>query len=342
MTTVMNIFDENPAFRTAEFNTEVVRKIDYKPQLLGSLGLFKPIYSRSRTILIAKKEGTLNLIPTSETGAPPEDLDLEGADVRPFRTRRLAKGSTIYAESLQGVSALPMDEQVRDIQTEVADRVGQIMDDLELTWEHMRLGAVLGVVYDADGETVLNNWFTEWGISQAPEVDFALTTDTTDVRQKCRNIKRAMMKAAKGVWTPNTRVAALTGDAFFDDLVNHPQIKETKLGTEKASMLEDIEGYSAIEIEGITFINYRGTDDGTTLAIDTNKAKFFPVGANGAFQVGWAPAEFFPYVNQRGQEKYGMIVADKDRDAWRRPELYSYPLFICTRPEMLLRAKKSA
>lgn len=340
MSTVMNIFDQN-AFGVVELNEQVVRKVDYKPQLLGSLGLFKPIYSRSRIILIAKKENTLQLIPTSATGAPPEELDVTGMDLRPFRTTRLAKGSTIYAETLQGVAALPMDEQVRDIQSEVADRIGQITDDLELTWEHMRLGAVLGVVYDADGTTVINNWFTEWGITQAAEVDFALATDTTDVRKKCRDLKRAMQKAAKGVWTPGTRVGALTGDAFFDDLVNHKQIKETKLGNERAPALENIEGYSSIEIEGITFINYRGTDDGSTLSIPTDKAKFFPIGANGAFQVGYAPAEFFPYVNQRGQEKYGMIIADKDRDAWRRPEIYSYPLFICTRPEMLLRAKRA-
>lgn len=336
----MNIFDQN-AFGVVEFNEEVVRKIEFKPQLLGTLGLFKPIYSRSRIILIAKKEGVLQLIPTSSTGAPPEELDLTGMDIRPFRTVRLAKGSTIYAETLQGVAGLPMDEAVRDVQSEVADRTAQMTDDLELTWEHMRLGAVLGIVYDADGTTVINNWFTEWGIAPPAEVSFALDVDTTDVRKKCRDIKRSMQKAAKGVWTSGTRIGSLTGDQFFDDLVNHKQIKETKLGTERASSLENIEGYSSIEIEGITFINYRGTDDGSKLAIPSDKAKFFPIGANGAFQVGYAPAEFFPYVNQRGQEKYGMIIADKDRDAWRRPEIYSYPLFICTRPEMLLTAKRA-
>ena len=36
-----------------------------------------------------------------------------------------------------------------------------------------------------------------------------------------------------------------------------------------------------------------------------------------------------------------MIITDKDRDAWRRAEIYSYPLFICTRPEMLQTAKVS-
>ncbi len=339
-TSVMNIFDQD-AFGAVEFNQEVVQRVDFKPQLLGALNLFSPIYSRSRTIVIANKDGVLSLIPTSATGAPPVELIPEGAKLRPFQTYRLAKGSTIYAEELQGVYALPMMDQVKEIQQEVSDRTGQITDDMELTWEHMRLGAVLGVVYDADGATVLNNWFTEWGITPPAEIDFALATPATDVRQKCRDVKRRMQKAAKGVWTPNTRVGALVGDAFFDALVNHPSIKETLLGTERAAKLENIEGYSSIEIEGIVFINYQGTDDGTTLAIATDKAKFFPIGARGAFQVGFAPAEFFPYVNQRGQEKYGLIISDKDRDAWRRVELYSYPLFICTRPEMLQSARRA-
>ena len=340
MASVFDIFNQD-AFSAIEITENVVRKTDFKPQLLGSLGLFSPIYSRSRFIGVVKKASGLALIPTSETGAPPQELVPEGSDLRPFKTVRLAKGSTIYAEELQGVLALPLQDQVREIQAEVSDRYGRITDDMELTWEFHRLGAIQGIVYDADGVTVIKNWYTEWGISQPAEIDFALGTAETDVRKKCRDVKRAMMKAAKGVWTPATRVGALVGDNFFDSLVDHKQIKETKLGTERAPSLENIEGYSSIESEGITFINYRGTDDGTTLAIDTDKATFFPIRANGAFQVGWAPAEFFPYVNQRGQDRYGLIVTDKDRDAWRRPELYSYPLFICTRPEMLLRAKRA-
>ena len=150
-----------------------------------------------------------------------------------------------------------------------------------------------------------------------------------------------MMKAAKGVWTPSTRVVSLTGDTFFDQLVNHQQVKETKLGTERASSLENIEGYSAYDLEGITFINYRGTDDDSKLSIPTDKAVFFPVGARGAFKVGFGPAsEFKDFVNQRGREYFALMLEDKSgRGEWDRVEMYSYPLFICTRPNMLQRAK---
>ncbi|WP_099864724.1 major capsid protein [Pararhizobium haloflavum] len=340
MAIVTDIFEQN-GWGMIEFHEDVVERIDHKPQLLGSLGLFEPIYSRSRTIAIADRDRALTLIPTSPNGAPPQELIPSGARVRKFDAVRLAKGSTVYAIEMAGVLALPFEMQTKEVSQEVSDRSGEIMDDLELTWEHMRFGAIQGRVLDADGQTVIIDWYQEWGIGEPAEVNFQLNVETTDVRKKCRDLKRAMQRAAKGVWTPSTRVAGLVGDTFFDLLVNHPQIKETKLGTERAATLENIEGYSAIEIEGITFINYRGTDDDSTLAIDTNKARFFPIGARGAFKVGWAPAsEFKPYVNQRGREYYGMILEDKSgRDEWDRVEIYSYPLFICTRPEMLRRGR---
>lgn len=338
MPSVLDVFDQD-AFSVIELNEKVVRKVDYKPQLLGQLNIFDPVYSRNRVIAIAKTERGLTLIPVSQTGEAPVELIPEGADVRYVKTWRLAKGSTIYAESLQGVLTLPFDQQVKEVQQEVTDRTGKISDDLELTFEHMRFGAVQGVVYDADNNTVLINWFNFWGITPPAVVNFNLNVDTTDVRKKFRDIKRKMQRAAKGVWTPATRVGALCSSGFYDSVVNHAQIKETKLGTERAALLENVDGYSTYEVEGVTLIDYRGTDDDSKIAIPDGECRFFPINANGAFQVAYAPAEFFPYVNQRGTERYMLILSDKDRDAWRRPEVYSYPLFICTRPEMLIPGK---
>lgn len=340
MALVADIFSQN-AWGVIEVQEEIVEKVDFKPQLLGTLNLFSPIYSRSRTIGIVDRNGTMTLIPTSPNGAAPEELIPKGAKLRTMEAVRLAKGSTIYAIELAGVTALPFDEQTVEVADEVNDRTGQIKDDLELTWEHMRFGAVQGKVLDADGTTVLVDWYSFWGIAEPTEIDFELDDPATDVRKKCRDLKRLMQVAAKGVWTPGTKVGALVGDTFFDLIINHDQIKETKVGTERAPTLENIEGYSSIEIEGIVFINYRGTDDGSTIAIGSEKARFFPIGARGAFQVGWAPAsEFKPYLNKRGQEYYGLLLSDTSgREEWDRVEIYSYPLFICTRPEMLLRAK---
>jgi hypothetical protein len=336
---VTDVFTQN-AWGVVDFQENVVERTDYVPSLLGQLGLFTPIYSRNRAIAIATKNKTMTLIPTSANGAPPEELIPEGAQVKLFQTNRLAKGSTIYAAELAGTTALPFDVQTKEISDEVAMRAESIMDDLNMTWEHQRLGALMGIVYDADGTTVLHNWYTEWGIAEPAEVNFELDNPETDVRKKCRDIGRAMQNASKGIWRPNSRIGALVGDTFFDSLVDHPSIKETRVGTERAVTLENIGGYSSVEIENITFINYRGSDDGN-LSVGTDTARFFPMNTPGAFQVGFGPAdEFKPYLNQRGREVVGLVLEDKSgRDAWDRVEMYSYPLFIATRPEMLQRAR---
>ncbi len=249
MAIVTDVFNQN-ALGVIEFQEDVVERIDYKPQLLGSLNLFTPVYSRSRTIAIADRNRSLTLIPTSPNGSPPEELIPKGSRVRTYETVRLAKGSTIYAIELAGVAALPFELQTKEITEEVTDRTAQIMDDLELTWEYMRFGAVQGKVLDADGSVIVD-WYDFWGIAEPDEINFELDKPGTDVRAKIRQLKRAMQKAAKGIWTPATKVGALVGDTFFDMLVNHPSVKETKLNTEKAATLENIEAYSAIEIEGV-------------------------------------------------------------------------------------------
>lgn len=343
MPLIMDIMNQN-AWGAVELMEEILPEVEHKPQLLTSLNFFDPKPSRSSVIAIAVKDGALTLIPTSAKGEAPEELVPNGSKLHFFETLRLAKGSTVYASEMAEVLTLPGAQQTREVVSEISTRYGEIMDDMDLTMEHLLLGAVQGRLLDADGTTVLYDWFAEFGVAEAAEINFALGTAGTNVRKKCRDVKRAMMKAAKGVWTPGTRVVALCGDTFFDDLLNHSSIKETKLNTERAASLEGIEGYSSIEIEGITFINYRGADAGSDadgkIAIGSDNARFFPVGARGAFQMGYGPAvEFKEFIGQRGQPHYPMIFDDKDRGAWDRVELYSYPLPICTRPAMLQRAR---
>jgi len=338
--TAMNVFSADP-FSMISLTTAFA-KIDYKPQLLGSLGLFTPRPSRTRSIAVERYNGVLSLIPTSEIGAPPSELTNDKRDIRDFRTNRLAKSTTLYAEELQGIRAFGSESELTQVMAEVLRRGARLRDDMELTHEHLRLGALQGIVYDADNSTVLKNWFTEFGITQPAEIDFDLDNASPAagaVRKKCTAVVRAMQRASKGAWTLGTTVHALVGDDFFDLLITHPEVETTYLNWAAAADLRQNLSFQAFTYGGITWHNYRGTDDNTTVAVDATKAKFFPVGATDVFEVGYAPAEFGPYVNTLGRELYAIVIPDRDREAWVREEIYSYPLFICTRPEMLQRAK---
>jgi hypothetical protein len=143
------------------------------------------------------------------------------------------------------------------------------------------------------------------------------------------------------------RVIGLCGTAFWRDLIAHSEIQklwelQTLYGDQTGlSSLLDLPGNNMIDYGGITFVRYWGTDDDSTVAVSSNLCKFFPMGGRGIFQVAYSPLESFGFANTPGRERYALIVRDTDRDMWVRPEVYSYPLHICTRPKMLQRAKRT-
>lgn len=325
-----------------------IQRAPYVPQLLGQMGIFTPDRSRTTTITVEEKGGVLSLIKSSQRGAPIEEGQGEGRRVKHFSTVRLARGKTLYAHEIQNIRAFGTTSELQAVQDEVADIMNGktgLRAAMELTHENMRLGAVQGKVLDADGSELFN-WYSEFGIKQPDEINFSLASATADggeIRKKCNEVVRAMMRASHGAWLPGqTYAAALCGDNFFDDLVGNPETRSTYLNQQEASDLRNDVGqaFGTFKYGNILFINYRGTDDKSTVAIGSDKCHFFPVGAPEAFKAGFSPAEFLPFVNTPGQDVYALIVPDKDRQAWVRPEVYSYPLFMCTRPGMLLRAKR--
>jgi len=342
----MDIFNDN-AFSVVEL-TGVLEKFTHQPALLGQLGLFTPRPIRGETVGIESRAGVLSLIQTSPRGAPLTERTTEKRDLRDFRTRRIAKGDTITAAEIQGIRAFGSESELMQVQAEVARRLAGptgLIRDIELTWEHMRLGAVQGIVTDAD-DSLIYNWYTEFGVPQAAEIDFDLDNASPEsgaVRKKCNQVVRQMMKASAGAWLPGrTGILGLCGDNFYDNLTMHPEVRQTYLNTAQASDLRDnAMPYETFRYGGIAWVNYRGTDDGSTVSIPTDLVKFIPVNTPGVFEVVFSPMESLEFVNTPGREMYALQVPDRDRNMFVRIEVYSYPLFMCTRPAMLQRGKRT-
>jgi hypothetical protein len=333
----IDIFSQD-AFGVVEMSNALV-KTPYKPQRLGQLGIFTPKPIRTARFSIEKTDGKLQLVPTSLRGAPMPQRQRDGRDIRDFRTVRIAKADALTADEIQGIRAFGSESELMQVQAEVMARMAALRDDIDLTMEFHRLGAVQGIVLDADGTTVIYNWFTEWGVAAPSEVDFTLGTyGDGSIRTKCTQIIRAMQRASKGAWTPGTHVHALVGDTFFDKLVANKEVRETYLNQVGAAELRtgfENPGSRVVTYGGITFENYVGTDDNSTVAIPLTKAKFFPVGARGVFEVAFSPGESFEHVNTPGQPFYARTIPDRDRNSKVEIEVASYPMHYCTRPEML-------
>lgn len=332
----MDVFN-NSAFSTTSL-TGMVEKIDFVPGMLGSMNIFEPMPVRTRNVFVDRRDGVQTLIAASADGAPPEDLANDTRDAVALRTTRLAKRFTLYAHELDGIRATGTETELESVQSEYARRASRLMGDMDLTHENHRLGALQGIVLDADGTTVIYDYFSEFAEAQAAAVSFELDVAATDVNGICKSIVRAMARAARGSFVPGTEVHALCGDDFYDNLIKHANVEKFYMNWQAAQALRETSAFESFRFGNITFHNYRGTDDNSTVAIATNEAKFFPVGARDLFKVAYSPLESLDFVNTPGRKRYMMNVPDRDRQMWTKGELYSYPLYICQQPRVLQRA----
>lgn len=333
----MDIFNEDP-FRMVEL-TDAVRDMDFAPQLLESLGIFEEKGVFTRSVAIEKKGQTLSLIETSADGSAPKQETQNLGNIRNFRTSRLADGFTLFASEVAEMRAFGTSSELAVVMTEYGERMSGVRGNMDLTHEFHKLGSLQGKLLDADGTTVIYDYFDEFGIAETAAIDFALGTDTTKVRIKCQEVTRAMARASKGAFTSATQVHALCGDEWYDKFIEHPSVIRTYESWAAAADLRQNVAFESFTFGGITFHNYRGTDDNSTVAIPTGEAKFFPKKARGVFKKFMAPAnEFMPFVGSKGQDTYALNVEDKDRQSWVKGELYSYPLYMCLKPEVLRKA----
>jgi hypothetical protein len=335
----LDIFNQD-AFSTVQLTT-AVEKFPYQPTGLGQLNMFEPDPIRTTALAVEQRQGKLVVIPFSERGQQGTQRNTEKRQMRYFDVPRLMHSDTIYANELQNIRAFGTETEFMQVQAEVARRVSGptgLTSNIEYTWEFQRLAAVQGKCLDADG-SVKYDWFDEFGITAPSAIAFNLAAKQEGtLRPLINDLIRTMARKSQGAFTPSTKVYALCGDAFYDAFVTHPDVVKTFLNWSAAADLRDSQGaaFSVFYFGGVYWYNYRGSDDNTTLKIADNAVQFFPVGAPGVFRVAYAPGESFEWVNTPGKPIYVIPIMDRDRNSFWSVEVYSYPLHICTRPEVLL------
>jgi Phage major capsid protein E len=323
----------------------MVRALDrrpYRPSMLVSAIGFETVSATTDTVYVVSRQRYLNLIRTTLRGAAIEMAAPEDQNARPLRIPRLAKGDKLFAHELANV--MPFEDQtVEGLAAQmIARKQEKLIDDCEATFENMALGALNGIILDTDGNTLVN-FFTEFGVAAPGAVDLTLDNlamTIGELREKIATLLTIPIARASGAGNdPRFRLRAVCGDNFWFKLTGHPAVEKTYLNYQAASELRDEKLWTSFIFAGVEWIHYRGTDDGTTMAISTNSARVFPVGVPGMWQHVMGPAnEFLPFMHQPGRRFYPMLIQDKDRDQWVQPEIYSYPLFINARPDLVLTA----
>lgn len=343
----LDIF-RNPAFGLSEM-ADAYEKIDYVPSILQNMNLFTPLPIRTTTFWMESRASGLTLIPTSPRGAPPKQRDGGKREARAFKTFRIAEDDTLTASELLDVRAFGKKSELQSVQEEVDNRLSGptgLIRAAQYTFENMQLGAATGVMLDADG-TELVNFYTELGVAQAAEIDFALeAANPADgaLMLKCMQVTDQMRRAAKGEWQPGAVAVGLCSDTFWKALLVYPEVRELWKLMLQGGFRDGLDGLLGntprVRIGDVVFMRYWGSDD-DVVKIAAGKVKFFPMGVPGLFRHVMAPGESFSHLGRPGQAIFPMILVDKSgADEWAKVCVRSYPLMFCRRPEMLQSGKK--
>lgn len=341
----LEIFN-NDAFGVTTL-TDSINGVPFTPGRAGQVIDWNERGITTTTVMIEERDGVLQLLNPTPRGAPGETKAKDKRRARSLVVPHYQHDDSINADEVQNVRAFGSETEVESVESLVNQRLEDAVTlVLDPTLEFQRLGAVKGLILNADGST-LYDLFAEFGVSQESEIDFDLDNANPAsgaLRKKCATAVRKISDNLGGV--VYSGVHAFCGDTFFDDLLAHSEVVESYKGTSMAQVLREgyvypngEEVYGAFEFGGIVWENYRGKNGGAAM-VDASKCHIFPVNAPGLFRTVYAPADYIETVNTVGVPRYSKQWPSQNG---KRVEMESQsnPLSYCTRPTALLKGKRT-
>jgi len=323
--------------------TDAVQKLKFVPGRLTEMGLFTETSIATTTVSIEEADGVLKLVAPTPRGGPGVTMDKAKRAMRSISVPHFEINDAVMAEEVQGIRAFGSETEMDQVSAKVISRLGEARQSLKSTLEYARVGAVIGVVTYADTTTL--DLFSTFGVSQDAEIDFDLDNATPAagvLRKKCAGVLRQVATNLDGV--PVSGLRAICGDAFFDDLIAHTEVRATYLNQVQAAELRGGYvnagmSYGSFEFGGIVWENYRGSVGGTTF-VNTDKCHIYPVGVPGLFRTVYAPADYVETVNTLGRDMY---VKQYEMPNGKGIHLDSQmnALNYCTRPKALIKGKRT-
>lgn len=325
------------AFRLSELTTAII-DAPYQPGRIGELGWFTESGIRTTSIMIERKGSVLSLVPSMTRGAPATPKGVQKGKMLSLPAIHLPQRAHVAADEVQNVRAFGTESELKAVQTIVNEKLMVMKQDIEVTAEYHKVGAMKGIVLDADGTTELYDFFDFFGLTQVTKA-FTLASNA-DVRVTCHEAKRLVQSKLGN--KRYTGLRAMCSAGFFDDFIANDDVKKAwDRYQEGAWLRSDLSASTqgnasgGFMFGGILWEEYLGGVNGTDFIAD-GEAYLVPEGTPGLFKTHFAPADYMETVNTTGLPYYAKIETEKFNKG-AELESQSNPLYVCTQPDAILK-----
>ena len=307
--------------------TASINNAPYTPGLIAEEKLFHEAGIPTTSMFVEYDNGRIDLIPAAPRGGV----------AQPFRSGQrtgfhvdavhLPHSGSVLADEVQdrrgfGGVSLETPEQLK------GRKLAGMRANMEATIEHLRLGAIKGLILDADGATVIADLYPMFGISQI-EKSLSLSVTASQLLNKVIDAERAAEDALRG--TKPAGFLAYCAPEFMDALRAHPDYK-TELQWARPSELSS-DYRSGIRIGNTLFKEYR---EAFGRQIATGTGYLMPIGIPDLFLTRYAPADWVETVNTPGLPIYAK-AQPMPMDRGYFLEAQSNPVSVCTRPASIIK-----
>jgi len=320
---------------TIESLTAAINNEPYRPGQVSASGIFDEDGVTTTRISIEERNGKLGLVEPSLRGGPGETRGDDDRNLVPFDIDHFQRDDSVLADEVQNVRAFGTTDQLETVQDRVERKAKRHAQDLTMTLEHLRAGAIKGIVTSKSGKTLIDI-YNRFGVAVPAAVSLELDVEGTKVGSVWQDV---IYSIEDDLDQPYGGIHVFTGRDFHKSLWTHKSVTETFIYHSGAETLRrDVP--DVFEFGGATWERYRtgakATADLGSPYIAATDARVVVKGVPDLFITRFAPADYEETVNTIGLPFYAKQYP-KPNGKGRELEVQMNVINLCTKPKTLRR-----
>lgn len=311
---------------------------------LSDYGIFKE-ESISQTVASFEQTlGTVGLISDSFRGAQVYANKDESRIIHSYVVPYFKQVDYLTAEDIQGVRAYGSADQAETLAAAMDRKLRRMKNSALMTREYARFYAITqGKIWSPSGAVPHDSFYTDFNVTRK-EVDFALSTSTTDIMSKIDEIIKHIQDNAFSN-DPFSGVVAFCSTEFFSALISHPKVVSAYqyYSSSQEPNRNRVGGATALYREfiygGCIFREINDNVNGSRF-LPQNEAYFLPMGSSDTFVTYVAPGNKIQMANTLGEEMYLWKYSDPEGEKDKLELEFSH-IHLIRRPQTVVKAIKN-